>query len=175
MSRHATRVSDLSFLDANTLIYRATDEEGGGPWLYALDLARRTSTRISSGVERYGSVAASADGRRMAVTVADSRRTLWRIPIRDGMVTESAAQRVPLAVVGGRSPRAGAGYLLYVSSRGGSESLWKFAGGTATELWSGAAARIVGGPAISPDGGRVAFTAKESDAMRLYVMNADGS
>jgi Tol biopolymer transport system component len=34
---------------------------------------------------------------------------------------------------------------------------------------------VVGGPAISRDGKRVAFTAEERGKMRTYVMNADGS
>jgi Tol biopolymer transport system component len=175
MTSHGTRVSHLAFLDANTLVYLATDEDGSGPWLYALDVERRETRRISSGVERYESIAASADGRRLAVSVANSRRTLWRVPIGENASAESAAEKIPLAVVGGRAPRAGPGYLLYVSSRSGGESLWKFAGGTATELWSVPDARIVGGPAISPDGKRVAFTAEQKNGLRLYVMNADGS
>lgn len=175
MTSHDTRVSHLAFLDAQTLVYLATDRDGGGPWLHALDVERRAARRISSGVERYASVAASADGRRLVVSVANSQRTLWRVPIGDEPTGADAAQRIPLAVVGGRSPRTGPGYLLYVSSRSGGESLWKFAGGSATELWSAPDARIVGGAAISPDGKRVAFTAGEGDALRLYVMHADGS
>lgn len=175
MTSHNTRVSHLTFLDRRTLLYLATDADGGGPWLYALDVARRQTRRISMGVERYTSLSGSVDGRRLAVTVADSRRTLWRVPIGAGLAEESAAERITLPIVGGRSPRAGADYLLYVSSRTGSESIWKFANGTAAELWTAPGARVVGGPAISPDGKRVAFTAEQQNAMRLYTMNADGS
>ena len=175
MTFHDTRVSSLAFADAHTLLYLATDKDEGGPWLYALDVERRSTRRVSSGVERYSSVAASADGRRLAVSVADSRRTLWRVPLGEQPATVAAAQRIPVAVVGGRSPRSGPGYLLYVSSRAEGESLWKFSGGAATEVWSASGARIIGGPAISPDGRRVAFTAEQKNALRLYVMNADGS
>jgi Tol biopolymer transport system component len=38
-----------------------------------------------------------------------------------------------------------------------------------------AGGRLIGGPAISSDGKRIAFTAEERGRTRLYVMNADGS
>ena len=174
MTSHDTRVGSLTFADKKTLLYLATDASGDGPWLYALDVQRRQSRRVSFGTERYGSLSGSSDGRRLAVTVANPRRTLWRVPIaNDKPATE--AQRVSLPVVGARSPRAARDYLLCVSSRDGGESLWKFAAGTPTELWSAPGARIAGGPAISLDGRRIAFTAEQKNVRRLYVMNADGS
>ena len=175
MTSHNTRVSHLAFLDERTLLYLATEADGEGPWLYALDIERRNTRRISFGVERYGSLSASADGERLAVTVADSRRTLWRVPVGESIAENAAVQRITLPVVGGRAPRAGPDYLLYVSSRADGESIWKFAKGSAAELWTAPGARVIGGPAISPDGQRIAFTAEQKKAMRLYVMNADGS
>ena len=173
MTTHNTRVSDVTFLDPGTLLYLATEADGGGPWLYALDPDRRESRRISFGVERYTSIAASANGRRLVATVANPRRTLWSVPIVDASAAQ--AKRIAVPIVGGRAPRVGPGYILYVSSRGDSESIWKLAGGTATELWSAAGARVSGRPAIARDGTRIAFTAEERGRARLYVMNADGS
>lgn len=174
MTTHGTRVTHPAFLDRETIVYLATDADGGGPWLYALDVRRRASRRISFGVERYTSLSASADGRRLAVTVANPRRTLWRVPIGEGVAEEVAARRIAVPIVGGRSPRAGRDHLLYVSSTQDAESIWKVAGGAASELWHLEGGRILGGAAIAPDG-RIAFTAELGGRARTYVMNGDGS
>jgi Tol biopolymer transport system component len=65
--------------------------------------------------------------------------------------------------------------LLYVSATGTGESIWKFANGTSTELWTGEEARVFGGPAISSDGRSVAFSVSQHGRTRLYVMQADGT
>ena len=174
MTSHNTRVTFPAFLNRNTLLYLATDADGSGPWLYALDVGRRESRRISFGVERYTSLSASADGRRLVVTVANPRRTLWRVPVIDGIAAETSASRVQVPIVGGRAPRVGSNYLLYVSSAHDAESILKVADGVASELWHLAEGRILGGPAIARDG-RIAFSAEKSGQTRMYVMNADGS
>jgi tricorn protease-like protein len=69
----------------------------------------------------------------------------------------------------------GANFLLYVSSRGGSEGIWKLAAGTATELWTAPNARIVGGPSIARDGRGIAFVVEELGRTRLCVMDDDGT
>src|SRR5438552_10464741 len=101
--------------------------------------------------------------------------THWRMEITDGNAEETAATRITLPTPRGRSPRYGPSYLLYVSARGENEGVWKLTRGTATELWSSAGARVIGGPAIASDGWRVAFSAEERGRRHLYVMNADGS
>ncbi len=75
----------------------------------------------------------------------------------------------------GFSPRLGPGYLLYVSSKGTSDGIWKLADGAATELWSAPEARIIGGPEIAPDGQSIAFSVEQRGKTLLYVMNADGT
>ena len=175
LTSHNTRVSYLAFLDRRTLLYLATDTDGGGPWLYALDVDRRQTRRISYGIERYASIASSADGRRVVVTVASPRRTLWRVPIGNKLQAESAASRINLPITGVRSPRLGPGVILYISSKPDAESIWKVADGPPTELWSTAGGRILGGPAITSDGRRIAFSAEEGGRTRMYVMQADGS
>jgi Tol biopolymer transport system component len=172
---HNSRVVYPAFLDRRTLLYLATSEDGAGPWLYALDVERRTSRRISFGVEQYTSLAASADGRRLVATIENARTSLWRVPITDGIVGESAASRIEVRTVGGSAPRAGPDYLLHVSPQGTGYGIWKLAGGTATELWSAAHARPLGGAAISPDGKQVAFAEENRNGRRLHVMGADGS
>jgi Tol biopolymer transport system component len=170
MTLHNTRVTHLAFVDEETLLYLATDRDGGGPWLYALDTKTRQTRRLSQGVEPYTSIAASADGRRLVASVARPRRTLWRVSIGG-----SDATRVTVPIAGGRAPAAGPGYLLYIASRGDAESIWKLADGTASELWSVSGGRVVGRPAIDAAGKQVAFTAEEGGRTRLHVMNADGS
>jgi Tol biopolymer transport system component len=172
---HNSRVSHPVLLNQRTLLYVAGGTDGSGPWLYSLDVERRIPHRISSGVDRYASLAASADGRRLVVTLANPRAALWRLPISDKPVEMSAASRITLTTGHGSSPRLGPNYLLYVSSTGASEGIWKLAGGTATELWSASGARIIGGPAIAADGHRIAFSIEQLGRTRLYVMNVDGT
>jgi len=156
-------------------VYLASDPDGSGPWLYSLDVERRIPHRLSSGVERYTSVAASADGRHLVATLANAKRTLWRLPLSDSPARDSAASRILLTTGTGFSPRLGPGYLLYVSATAARESIWKVSGGGATELWSAPGARILGGPAISADGQQIAFSVGSGGKTSLYVMRADGS
>ena len=172
---HSSRVAYPTFLNERTLLYIARAEDGTGPWLYGMDVERRIPHRVSLGVERYTSIAASADGRRLVATVANPDATLWRVPISDRAVEESAAWRIALPTVRGLSPRIGPGYLLYLSSKGGNDGVWKFADGTAVELWSGSHGRVLEGAAISPDGRRIAFTARRGGRNRLYLMSANGT
>lgn len=174
ITSHNARVSHPTFLNRRTLLYLATAADGSGPWLHAVDVARRTTRRIRLGVERYTSLAGDADGRRLVVTVANPKRTVWRMPITEQVAAESAASRITLPATG-RAPRLGAGYLLYVSPRSDSEGIWKLTGKTVSELWSVAGARVIGGPAVAPDGRRIAFSAEVGGRTRLYVMNSDGS
>jgi Tol biopolymer transport system component len=175
ITNHDSRVSHPVFLNDRTLLYLASDSDGSGPWLHSLDLERRQPHRVSSGPERYTSLAASADGRRLVATVATSMGALWRIPVTGTHVESSAPRRIALTTGSGSSPRLGAGYLLYVSSKGESDSIWKLHGDAATELWSAPETRIIGAPAIARDGRRIAFSARRNRQTSLYVANADGT
>ena len=175
ITSHSGRVTHPVLLDRRTLMYLASDPDGSGPWLYSVDVERRTPHKLSSGLDRYTSLGASADGRRLVVTQASPKRTLWRLRLADSAAESSAATRISLTTGTGFSPRMGAGYLLYVSATGTSESIWKLASGTGTELWSGAGARVFGGPAISPDGRFIAFSVLQNEQKVLYVMQADGT
>ena len=162
-------------LDERTLLYVTTAEDGSGPWLYAIDVERRAPQRVSVGVQQYTSLAASAGGRRIVATAASSSASLWRVPIEEDTVGESAARRIPLQTVRGVSPRLGPDFLVCLFSRGGADGLWKAAGDTARELWSGSNGRVVDSPAIAPDGRRIAFTVERRGQTRLYLMNEDGT
>jgi Tol biopolymer transport system component len=175
VTHHDSRVSHPVFLDARTLLYLATDPDGFGPWIYALDAERPVPRRISFGVDGYTSLAASADGRRLVVTVSSPKSSLWRVPFDGHRAQMSGARRIPLTTGAGSFPRSGPGFLLYVSSKGTSDSLWKLRGTTSTEIWSSPETRIVGAPAISRDGQRIAFSARRGERTVLYAVNSDGS
>jgi Tol biopolymer transport system component len=173
---HDGRVTHPVLLDRRTLLYLANDPDGSGPWLYSTDVERRIPHRLTSGVDRYTSLAASADGRRLVATLASPMTTLWRMRIADSPSEESPAARISLTTSTGFSPRLGPDYLLYVSATTTSESIWKLANdGTGTELWSGQGARVFGGPTISPDGRSVAFSVRQHGQTLLYEMQADGT
>jgi Tol biopolymer transport system component len=156
-------------------MYLASDPDGSGPWLYSADVERRIPHRLTSGLDRYTSLAASADGRRLVVTRATPNRSLWRLRIADSPAQISEADRVPLTTSTGFSPRLGPNYLLYVSATGTGESIWKLAKGTSTELWRGEGARVFGGPSISADGRYVGSSVRQHGQTLLYVMQADGT
>jgi Tol biopolymer transport system component len=175
ITSHNSRVTYPVFLDRRTLMYLASDPEGSGPWLYSINVEKRIPHRLTSGPERYTSVAASADGRRLVLTLASPKRTLWRLPVLDPGEKTSAPSAITLNTSTGFSPRLGPGYLLYFSSTGARQSIWKLAGGTSTELWSNQGAQVIGGPAISPDGQKIAFSVRQQGKALLYVIQADGS
>jgi Tol biopolymer transport system component len=175
ITSHNGRVIYPVVLDRRTLIYLASDSDGSGPWLYSVDVERRIPHRLTSGLDRYTSLASSADGRRLVLTPASPKRTLWRLRIADSPAEMSAPARTSLTTSTGFSPRLGPNYLLYVSAAGTSESIWKLANGNGTELWSGLGAQVVGGPAIAPDGRTIAFSVRQHGQTSLYMMQADGT
>jgi Tol biopolymer transport system component len=169
------RVTYPVLVDGRTLLYVATDADGSGPWLYSTDVERRVAHRLTSGLDRFTSVAASADGQRLVLTLASPKRTLWRLPISNSAAAVSAPVRISLTTGAGFSPRLGPNYLLYVSATQKSDSIWKLVDGTSTELWTFAGARLLGGPAVSSDGQQIAFAVRQDGQKLLYVMQPDGS
>jgi Tol biopolymer transport system component len=140
-----------------------------------MDVERRIPHRLTSGFDRYTSLAASADGRRLVATLASPKTTLWRLRVSDSPADAPPPDRISLTTSTGFSPRLGSNYLLYVSANSTSESIWKLDHDTETELWSGPGAQIVGAPAISPDGRYIAFSARQKGKTLLYVMQTDGT
>lgn len=172
---HDSRVSHPVLLDRRALLYLATTPDGSGPWLHVLDLVRGNSRRLALGVERYTSLAASADGRRIVATLARAKSSLWRATITQDVIDTTTARRIAMPTTGGRSPRFGPGFLLYVATESQQDTLWKLADGGSIELWSAPQTRIVGGPALSPDGRHVAFTTERGDRSALTVMTSEGT
>ena len=175
ITSHDSRVTHPVFIDTRTLLYLAREADGSGPWIYAIDVERRHPHRVGFGLERYTSLSASADGRRLVATVTTQQKALWRLPLAGTPPEASTARRLSLSTGSGSSPRLAAGYLLYVSSKGGSDTIWKLQGKAAAELWSATDERIVGAPAISRDARRIAFSTRRNRVASLYVANADGT
>lgn len=175
ITSHNSRVSHPVFLDRRTLLYLASDTDGSGPSLYSIDVERRIPHRLTTGPDRYTSLAASADGRRLVLTLANPNRTLWRLSLPEASAQTTAAAPISFTTSTGVLPRLGPNYLLYVTTTGTSESIWKLAGGTSTELWRGEGARVSGGPAISSDGHSIAFTVRQGGQTVLYAMQSDGT
>jgi Tol biopolymer transport system component len=173
MTSHESAVSYPTFIDRRTLLYLATAADGTGPWLHMLDVKRRMSHRITTGVERYTSLAASADGRRLVLTTTRSKSSLWRASIPDEG-TASEATPTTARTLGGRSPRLGDGLLIFVAPKGQQDVIWKLVDGIATELWSTTGGRLAGAPALSPDGKQIAFAVERDARTTLHVMSVDG-
>jgi Tol biopolymer transport system component len=173
---HDSRVSHPVLLDAHTLLYLAGEPPGSGPWLYALNLEQRVPHRISFGLERYTSLAASGGGTRLLATVAESHSSIWSLPLSPEPGApggQRAARPVLLLSASGFSPRTGPDYILYVSARAGRQGIWKTAEGQSRELWSDAHA-IIGAPAVARDGRHIAFTVADGERTILYTMDSDG-
>ena len=175
ITHHDANVSHPVFIDSRTLLYLAGDASGDGPWLYSIDVERRVAHRLASGLDRYTSLAASADGRRLVLASARPTATLWRLPIADSPVETPAVRRISLTTASGFCPRMGPGYLVYASSMGTGDSVWKSAGDSVTEIWNTPDSRLIGCPAIAPDGVRIAFSMRQGRVSSLYVVNSDGT
>jgi len=171
ITSHASHVSHPVLLNRRTLMYLASDSDGSGPRLYSIDVERRLPHRLTFGPDRYTSLAATADGKRLVVTRAIPKSTLWRMRIGDA----GAPIRMTSTPATTTSPRLGPDYLLFVHSTPNTASVWKQANGADAELWRGDGAQIIGTPCISPDGVHIAFAVRQRSKALLYVIQADGT
>jgi Tol biopolymer transport system component len=174
LTQHRSDVSFPVLLDDRTVIYTAIGEDGASK-LFAMDVQKRSVHQISLGVEEYLSVAASADGRRLVATVANPTHLLFTMRIADRPVEDSALIRLSLPTVRAASPRYGPDYVLYRSSQGGPDGLWKFQNGTETELWRGRDGAVVSAPAITRDGLQIAFVVRRAGRGSVQLMASDGT
>jgi dipeptidyl aminopeptidase/acylaminoacyl peptidase len=173
---HEARVGFPTFVDNRTLLYVATAEDGSGPWIHALNVERRVSQRLTTGVDPYTSIASSADGRRIVAAVSRPTSGLWHATFGERPIDESQAVRMTLPTAHGLSPRFGPDYLLYRASTSGNDGLWKIGEGRKpAELWNSREGRVVAALAIAPNGRQFAFPVRRGGVTRLHVMNADGS
>ncbi|PYV30112.1 MAG: DNA-binding protein, partial [Acidobacteria bacterium] len=162
-------------IDNRTVLYVARDRDGSGPWLWALDVERKFTRRASFGLEKYTSVAAGADGRRLVATVANPSSSLWSVSILDRPAEERDAKPFTLPSVNAIAPRFGGASLFYLSSLGAGDGLWRYQDGQALEIWKGADGALLEPPGVSPDGQRVTIVLRRSGKLRLHVVSADGA
>jgi len=175
LTHHDSRVSHPVFVDRYTVLYLASDPDGSGPWMRSLDLRSDAGHRLGSPLDRFTSLSASSDGRRLVATRAIPKTTFWRLPLSGARAEMSTAARVPLTTLNGRSPRLARDALFYVSTRESGDGVWKLAGGATTEIWQEPGARSLGAAVPSADGRRVAFCTRKDGRTSLSVVNADGT
>jgi len=175
LTQHHTDVRDPTPLDARTVVYVARDRDGSGPWLWAFDADRKTTQRISFGLEKYVSVSASADGRHLAATESSLSPSLWSVPILNRVAEERDARPYPVGTVRALGPRFGGKSLFYLSSRGTGDGLWRFEDGQATEVWKGSDGALLEPPAVAGDGRHVAISFRRDDKLTLHMATAEGN
>ena len=174
LTHHSKFVGYPTPLDARTVLYVAEDQDGG-PWLWALDADRKVTRRVSFGLERYTSIAASADGRRLVAAVANPVANLWSIPILGRPAEEREVKPHVLPNARALAPRFGGKALFYLSSQGGSDGLWRWENGQASEIWKGSEGALSEPPAVSADGHLAAIVLRNNARRSLRVVVADGS
>ena len=129
----------LAPLDQRTLLFVARADDWSGPWLWALDVESRVSRRVTVGLEQYVSVSASRNGRRVVATVANPTASLWRVPLRDGLVEDRDAEPYPVPAERALAPRFNGTSLFYLSlsTRGTGDGLWRIQNGQTFEVTEG--------------------------------------
>ena len=172
-----TDVRYLTPIDDHTVLYVAPDENRSGPWLWALDVDRKATRRVSSGLERYLSVAASHDGKRLVAALATPAAGLWSVPILDHTAGEKDVTPYPVpTIVRARAPRfASPASLFFLSSGGSGDGLWNLNDGIVTEIWNGSDGALLEAPAVSPRGDRVAILVRKDRKLQLTLVSADGA
>ncbi len=162
-------------IDEKTLLFIGQEQNGAGPWLWAFDLEDRVTRRLSFGLEQYTSVSASADGRRLAASVANPRAGLWQVPLGNEPATENDVEPFELSTVRALAPRFGPEDLFYLSSRGSGDGLWRFRDGTSYEIWKGTEAPLLEPAAVSADGTSLGLILRQNERNVLHVLSADGA
>ncbi len=170
-----SEMSDPTPLGDKTVLYVARQTDGSGPWILAYDVVHKSSRRITFGLEKYTSLSASADGKRLAVTLANPKAGLWSVPISDSVAPETDAKQFTLPSARALGPRFRGNVLYYLSSQGAGDGLWRFEAGKATEVWRETQGGLLQPPAVSPDGRRIAIVIRKEGKGRLRVLTADGS
>jgi TolB protein len=83
--------------------------------------------------------------------------------------------RLPVSTTGSFSPQFAPASLVFLSSKGGANGLWKYEHGETAEIWRGADGGVVTPPAISRDGRQICFSFRRRGRAGLYVMDANGT
>jgi len=172
LTNHDAVVGYPTPIDARTVVYIAADRAAG--WLWALDLDRRQTRRISLGLEQYTSISGNADGTRLVATVANPTSSLWTVPIMDGIAEERHARPLPLPSVNAGTPLYSGSSLYYLSSGATGRALWRSREGEVSEIWRAGDDPVVVSPGLSTSG-RVAVALRRNGKLHLHLLSADGA
>ena len=175
LTHHNSDVEYPTPIDRRTVLYIAPDQDDSGPWLWALDVERKVTRRVSFGLEQFESIAASADGRRLVATVANPSASLWSVPILDRPAEERDVKQLPLPAVNASAPRFGPGSLFYLSPRGAGNALWRYQNERAMEIWNASDGAQLWPPGVSSDGRHVAIAVPRNGKRLLHVLSSDGA
>jgi Tol biopolymer transport system component len=173
-----TEMRDPTPLGQGTILFIAKEPNGSGPWIYAFDVDHRASRRIAFGLEQFTSLSATADGLRLAVTVANPTVRLWNVPIGGPAHPEATEAEVKPFLPGTKSamaPRFRGSAFYYLSPTGAGDRLARLDGANAVDVWGGPHNGVEAPPAISPDGRRIAVVVRQGEKRRLRLMTADGA
>jgi len=162
-------------LDERRVLYVGEDGDGGGPWLWELDVESRQTRRVGFGLEHYTSIGASSNRRRLVAAVASPVANLWSVPVLDHAAGEADVRPYSVPTDRALAPRLRGGALYYLSSLGGGDGLWRLENGQGAEIWRGSEGPLLEPPAISADGRSVAVVLRRGGRQNLTVMDADGS
>jgi serine/threonine protein kinase len=160
------------------VLFIARDEDGEGPWIWATDVDTKTTKRASIGPEKYNSLSASRDRRRLVTSVIKPEASLldiWHVPMLDTIATESDVAEVLLPGQRAQAPRYGGESLYFLSSTVAGDGLWRYEDGQVEEIWDGAKSALTEAPAISPDGRLIAMALMREGKRRLHLIDSDGS
>ncbi|MEO5894397.1 MAG: LpqB family beta-propeller domain-containing protein, partial [Vicinamibacterales bacterium] len=175
MTTANTDITSMATLDARTLLYVGRSENGEGPWIWSLDTVTRERRRVSAGLERYSSVAASRDGRRVVATLDNTSTRLWTVPL-DRAADERDVRGYDVPAANALAPRFGGDALFYLSNNAGDgDGLFRLQGGASSQIWKGTEGTLSEAPAISRDGRRVALIVRREGKQHLSIMLADGT
>jgi serine/threonine protein kinase/Tol biopolymer transport system component len=174
LTEGATAVNFMAPLDARTLLYVGRAPDRSGPWLWALDVERKVSRRVNSGVGQYTSVSASRDGRRVVTTVANPTATLWRVPLLERQAEDRDTQPYPQKTARALAPRFRGRSLFYLSSSGNGDGLWRAENGQVTEVSKGTGGGLYEPAAVSPDGSRAVVVVRREGKRQLVIVSVDG-
>ena len=175
LTQHDSNVTYPTPIDAKTVLYLSPAVDGSGPWLWALDVERKTTRRASHGIEKFLSLAASGNGRRLVASVSNATASLSSAPILDRPAEERDIKPFPVPTVRALAPRLGPKSVFYLSSRGAGDGLWRYQENQLLELWRGADGTLFEPAAVSPDGKRVAVSLRRQGRIQLNVMSDDGT
>jgi DNA-binding winged helix-turn-helix (wHTH) protein len=175
MTQHNSDVRSVVPISSEMLLYTAPQQDGSGPWLWALNVKTKTSRRVSIGLEHYLSVSASADRKHLIATASNPSANLWSVPILARPSTEADIKPYKVPNSRALAPRFGRDFLFYLSAQGSGDGLWRYREGQAFEVWKGANGPLFSPAAISPDASSAVVVVSKQGRLVLYRISADGA